>query len=70
MLDPYIGFSKTNGNDKIENAYIDFVSKKSIKAKDFKFPTLNVQGLRNIKKKKTLCRLIKGDQNNLSFSAL
>ena len=31
-------------------------------AKDFKFMTLNLEGLRNVKKNKTLFKLIKEDQ--------
>ena len=37
-------------------------------AKDLKFMTLNVQGLRNVKKRKTLFRLIREDK--ISFAAL
>ena len=37
-------------------------------AKDLKFMTLNVQGLRNVKKRKTLFRLIRKDK--ISFAAL
>ena len=37
-------------------------------AKDLKFMTLNVQGLRNVKKRKTMFRLIREDK--ISFAAL